>query len=158
MARPTARLHMFLCGVVWIDYTKRTDIDYKKYLGPNWKPTFDGAGIQVCNHQSWFDIMALIGRDFPSFIAAESVSKILFVGRVATAAGTVYTVRGGTKESRAETAAIIAKRQIEGERGERPIVTIFPEGCTTNGKCMIKMKKGAFGALRAVKPNVLTYK
>ena len=38
------------------------------------------------------------------------------------------------------------------------MVSLFPEGCTTNGQCMIKMKKGAFAALRAVRPLVFKYK
>ena len=29
---------------------------------------------------------------------------------------------------------------------------IFPEGCTTNGKQLIKFKKGAFASLMPVKP------
>jgi hypothetical protein len=31
--------------VVRIEDNKRSDVSYKKYLGPEWKPTFDGAGI-----------------------------------------------------------------------------------------------------------------
>lgn len=31
-------------------------------------------------------------------------------------------------------------------------ITIFPEGCTTNGEYVIMFKKGAFSGLRAVKP------
>ena len=29
---------------------KRVNVDYKEYLGPDWKPTFTGAGISVSNH------------------------------------------------------------------------------------------------------------
>ena len=36
-------------------------------------------------------------------------------------------------------------------------MTLFPEGCTTNGECMVKYKKGAFASLKAVRPVVLTY-
>ena len=39
------------------------------------------------------------------------------------------------------------------ERGEKPHFVIFPEGATTNGTSLIEFKKGAFAALRAVKPH-----
>jgi hypothetical protein len=43
-------------------------------------------------------------------------------------------------------------RAILGEKGNMPPITIFPEGCTTNGESVIQFKKGAFASLRAVKP------
>ena len=51
----------------------------------------------------------------------------------------------------------ILDRQQATERGEFPITTIFPEGCTTNGSCIVKFKKGAFAALRPLKPIVFRY-
>ena len=39
-----------------------------------------------------------------------------------------------------------------------PLVTIFPEGCTTNGQCIINFKKGAFAALKPVRPVIFKYK
>jgi len=46
----------------------------------------------------------------------------------------------------------IEERQILGEQGKMPSLTIYPEGCTTNGTCIIQFRKGAFGSLRKVKP------
>lgn len=37
------------------------------------------------------------------------------------------------------------------------MLTIYPEGCTTNGTHLIKFKKGAFASLRAVRPSVMKY-
>ena len=48
--KPFARLHMLMCGVTWIKYSRRRDVSYEKYLGPDWKPSFEGAGLQVANH------------------------------------------------------------------------------------------------------------
>ena len=106
----------------------------------------------------WLDIMAMMYYEFPSFIADKSVRDILAVGTIACIAQTVFTERGGTSEARRQTREILEKRQIQGEKGEMPTVTLFPEGATTNGSCMIKMKKGAFAALRPLKPIVLMYK
>ena len=55
-----SRIHMLAGGVIWCNFTKKPEVCYKKWLGPYWKPTFEGAGIQVSNHQSWIDIMALL--------------------------------------------------------------------------------------------------
>ncbi len=38
------------------------------------------------------------------------------------------------------------------EKGESPPLLIYPEGCTTNGRCLVKFRKGAFASLRGVKP------
>jgi len=97
--------------------------------------------------------------DFPSYIASKSVKKIPIVGRVATAAGTVFVQRGGgDKEQRAQVLKNLIERQMQAERGERPIINMYPEGCTTNGSCIVKMKKGAFQALRPLKIQTFKFK
>lgn len=45
LIKPFARLHMLCGGVVWVSREQRLDINYNKYLGPEWKPSFEGAGI-----------------------------------------------------------------------------------------------------------------
>jgi hypothetical protein len=42
---PFFRLLMFVVGVTWLDKEQKRDINYQKYLGPEWKPTFSGHGI-----------------------------------------------------------------------------------------------------------------
>lgn len=39
------RLMLFGCGVWWINKSFRSDKCYRKYLGPEWKASFEGAGI-----------------------------------------------------------------------------------------------------------------
>jgi len=48
--KPPLRVFLFTAGVTWMSKGRKRDIDYKKWLGPDWKLTFDGAGIQVSNH------------------------------------------------------------------------------------------------------------
>ena len=98
--KPAARIHMLMSGVVWLNYNRRKDVSYKEWLGPDWKPTFDGAGIQVCNHQCWLDIMSLLWTEFPSFIADSKVRDLPGIGIIAVSAQSVFTVRGGTSEAR----------------------------------------------------------
>ena len=84
--KPHTRLHMLMCGVSWIKYNRRSDVNYEKYLGPDWKPSFEGAGLQVCNHQCWLDIMLLLFTEFPSFIADSAVRDLPGIGIIAVSA------------------------------------------------------------------------
>ncbi len=43
------RLLIFFAGVVWIK-VERPEADYSKYLGPDWKPTYEGASTLISNH------------------------------------------------------------------------------------------------------------
>lgn len=59
--KPTVRAIMLGAGIVWVDYEHRKDVDYKKWLGPDWKCSFNGAGLMVCNHSlGWMDILITI--------------------------------------------------------------------------------------------------
>ena len=57
-----------------------------------------------------------------------------------------------SKESRAQVFELIEKRQEQAERGEAPPIFVFPEGSTSNGKCLLTFKSGAFSSLKPVKP------
>ena len=46
---------------------------------------------------------------------------------------------------------------MKSELGLFPHITIYPEGCTTNGEGILTFKKGAFASLRPVRPIVLKY-
>jgi hypothetical protein len=39
-----------------------TDFDYKQYLGPDWKPSFEEAGTVVSTHQTFLDVMVHMTR------------------------------------------------------------------------------------------------
>ena len=43
--KPFARIHMWCSGVVRVNYKENPNVCYKKYLGEDWVPKFDGAGI-----------------------------------------------------------------------------------------------------------------
>ena len=50
------RICMFLSGILWLKVERVEDSDYRKWLGPDWKPQWRGAGTLVANHVSWLDI------------------------------------------------------------------------------------------------------
>lgn len=135
------------------------EADYRKWLGPEWKPRYDRYGIQVSNHQSYLDIFMqfVLDERVCGFIQRNGIKKTPCIGYIAEVIGGVFVKRGSTKEKRAETIRIIQERQMESEQGLRPPIHIFPEGANTNGSCILKFKKGAFASLKAVKPQCFCY-
>ena len=73
------------------------DVDYKKYLGPDWKPSKEPPTGIICNHQSWFDIFVNMYFQSPSHIAKASVRKIPFIGPCAAMFGCLFIERDKTQ-------------------------------------------------------------
>ena len=95
------RLHMLLAGVIWIkkEYVVE-ESGYEKWLGPDWKPKWEGAGTLVSNHVCWMDILTLLIVFFPSFVAKKEVKSYPGVGSIATAIDCLFVDRAGTKEEK----------------------------------------------------------
>ena len=47
-----------IVGYIWTGF-RRHEADYKKWLGPDWKPKYEGAGISLMNHSSPFDTIMM---------------------------------------------------------------------------------------------------
>ena len=150
------RLKLLMIGVFLNQ--KRVEKDYSKWLGPDWKPTFEGYGIQVSNHISWLDILALVNVQHVGFIADVLVRDIPLIGSIAEAISSTFLKRAASKEEREKTLQDIMARQIRSEQGEMVPLHIFPEACSTNGTHVIKLSKGAFYSLRKVRPTVFSYR
>lgn len=100
---------LFTAGLVYVD-VEYVNCDYTKYLGPNWKPSYTGAGTIVSNHISWMDIVYCLSYFFPSFLSKKSVQNIPGVGRIATAIDCVFLDRAGTKEEKIAVGKAIEQR------------------------------------------------
>lgn len=59
MGQLSGRLHLLIAGVYWINYEYVEDCGYQKWLGPEWKPQWEGSGTIVSNHVCWMDILSL---------------------------------------------------------------------------------------------------
>jgi 1-acyl-sn-glycerol-3-phosphate acyltransferase len=146
----------------YLPFKKRVDYDYSKYLGKDWKKTYDGAGIFVQNHQTPQDVMMswMVQRPQPGALGKRESLKVpltkYLVGPLE------FMLVGRDKKDSAEVRARLLEdiktRQIKAENGEMPPLLIYPEGATTNGSHIIKFKKGAFMSLRKIKPHVSTFK
>ena len=63
-----------LFGCIWYS-THRPKGDDSKWLGPDWKPHYDGATMYISNHMNWNEIFNtfLFVRPMPGFIAKIGV-------------------------------------------------------------------------------------
>ena len=68
-----------------VEYVSTGEGDYKRWLGPDWKPTFEGASTIVSNHVCHMDILLVMSVLFPSFMAKASIRNFPFVGYIAVA-------------------------------------------------------------------------
>lgn len=134
------------------------EFDYKKYLGPDWKPNKNlKPSTIISNHQSWMDIMVHSTRQPPSHVAKVTTKKVPFLGYVSQAVGCLYTDRSGQKNVNQGLTDVISERQQMCEKGLYPPLIIYPEGGTSNGKQLLKFKRGAFMGLHSIQPIVIKY-
>ena len=131
-------------------------VDYKKYLGPDWKASFEKPTAIVCNHQSWLDIMVNMYQQSPSHVAKEATKNIPFVGKCSEMYGCLF-IKRGDKDSKRDMFTQIAERQIEIEKGLYPPLIFYAEGGTSNGKQLLQFKQGGFFSLKSVQPQIITY-
>lgn len=131
--------------------------DYKEYLGPDWKPRYDGHCTLVSNHVSWWDILVHLSVGQVSFTAKAATTKIPFVGPVSKSIGCLYFDRGDSK-SRKDVMVSLEERYKLIKEGKYPQLIMNAEGGTTNGRYLVKFKKGAFVGNYPCKPVVLKYK
>jgi hypothetical protein len=101
LMKSAAQVCLFLTGYIWVKYEEDKEIDYREYLGADWKAEWDGAPTLIANHTSWLDIMYAVSFSFSGFVARSSVEKIWGVGPCATILGSVYINRvSSSKEAK----------------------------------------------------------
>jgi 1-acyl-sn-glycerol-3-phosphate acyltransferase len=79
-----ARIVLFaVSSTLWISRSRK-NVCYKKYLGPDWEPDFDGrAGTTVSNHQSFVDIFIHAMYQIPAFVMKKKSLKFPFLKQLA---------------------------------------------------------------------------
>lgn len=110
--------------------------------------------LMAANHVSWLDIPVLGGLAPVAFLAKAEIRRWPLVGRLASAAGTLYIERG--RHHASAVAAAMAARLGEG-RG----ILFFPEGTTTRGpgirRFLWPLFRAAVDAGTPVQPVALRY-
>lgn len=140
--RLCCRIVLFWFGFMWIKVRGKLE---------------SGVGVLISNHCSFLDGFIWIAIGAPRVLAEESNFKdpIMQVG--AKALGIVTFDRSG-QESRRKARELMATAAKEAVQGEAPPILVFPAGTTTNLRCLITFKDGAFAPGLPVQPALLRYR
>ena len=147
--------------VVWRKYTV-DEVDYSKYLGPDWKEKqFKGKRVStICgNHYSNLDHMILLVNPWmrqisPRWTPAEFCKAVPFMHAFTSCFQGVFITRTGDSGSMKAQVDNLSRAQKEAENSEADFapLCIFPEACCSNGLYLSKFRRGAFVAEVAIQP------
>ena len=104
---------MMLLAGAGMPYYKleRPNVDWKKYLGPDWKPSYESPSTVIANHSSWIDICLMTILKFPSFTPKIGIKKWPVFGPVSDIVFNSYFInRAGTPEERHQIVLDIVER------------------------------------------------
>lgn len=114
-----------------------------------------GAKLIVANHVSWLDIVAINAVVPARFVSKAEVATWPLVGRMVTAAGTLYLQRERRRDA-VRVLGLMAQALREGHT-----VAVFPEGTTANGHQLLpfhaNMLQAAIDVAAPVQPVALNY-
>ena len=124
-----------------------------------WSIKHDGdpvarAPLVVSNHSSVGDVLYLVWKLAPSFVAKKEAKRIPYIGQAARFLGCIFVDRTDVA-SRAKARERIQAR-ASGKASGPPLV-IFPEGTTSNGLSLLTFERGAFAGGNPVSPVAISY-
>ena len=83
--RIVGKIGLVLWGCPFVS-EKRVKVDYSKYLGPDWKLTYERPSTIISNHTNLLDIAIHMYRGTPSHVTKEAVLTFPIIGNVLKAA------------------------------------------------------------------------
>ncbi len=92
------------------------------------------AGLLVCNHLTYLDILVLSALTPAIFVAKREVKRWPVFGWFARCAGTLFVDR----EKRIQVAAL--NRSLEAILDQGALVVLFPEGTSSDGRTVLPFK------------------
>lgn len=107
--------------------------------------TPEAGALQVANHVSWADIVALGASTPAAFVARADLARWPILGVLARLAGTIFVARDRRAGVRGQVAAVAAGLHAG-------TVVLFPEGTTGNGGCVLPFRPALFAAAARVQP------
>ena len=146
----------FLNGISIIKKELEYEEIYKKYLGPEY--SFDPNekySLIISNHIGFYEVVGQMILNSAGFLAKNVVSNYCFVGPIAKGINCLF-VKRENKENREKIFELLEERQRDFYEGKiKTPLCLFPEGTTTNGRYILKFKRGAFYALLPIKPQII---
>jgi len=136
------RVMLFWFGFIWIKVRGKMQT---------------GVGVLISNHCSLLDGFIWAAFCGPRILAEESNFRHPVMQVAAKALGIVTFDRSG-QESRRKARELMAAAAREAVQGEAPPILVFPAGTTTNLRCLITFKDGAFAPGLPVQPAILQYR
>ena len=128
---------------------------YKKYLGKDY--SFDPNekySLIISNHLGFYDVVLNMAINSTGFIARDATKDYLLVGTISKGINCLF-VKRESEEDRMRIFAHLEQRQKDFYNGKNLApLCLFPEGTTTNGKYILKFKRGAFYHLLPIKPQI----
>ena len=109
-----------------------------------------GPVLLVANHVSWLDIVVLLASCPCRFVSKVEVGRWPVIGTLTHAAGTLFIAR----ESRRDALRVVHQmaQALQPETGL--VLTIFPEGTTSNGQQVLPFHANLFQAAIAAEAPV----
>ena len=129
---------------------------YRKYLGQDYEFNPDEKySLIISNHTGFYDIIMNMAIHSCGFLAKEETKNYFLVGTISKGLNCLF-VKRESKTDRERIFTELEKRQKDFYDGKilTPIC-LFPEGTTTNGKYILKFKRGAFYNLLPIKPQII---
>ncbi len=131
-------------------YSMPTRVLSLKDYWADYKPVQDVSRppLIISNHVSYLDMWTLLHIDEnPGFLAKASIRNLFIVGHFAKIHHCIFFNRDDPIE-RERITTMIGERCKLVEEGKMMPLLIFPEGTTTNGRALMKFKKGVFSPMK----------
>ena len=129
---------------------------YKKYLGEDYSfSPNEKYSLIISNHTGFYDIIMNMAINSCGFMAKDETKDVPLVGIIAKGINCLF-VKRESEADRERIFSVLEQRQRDFYEGNilAPLL-LFPEGTTTNGKYILKFKKGAFYNLLPIKPQLI---
>ena len=129
---------------------------YKKYLGEDYPfNPLEHYSLIISNHTGFYDIIMNMSVNSCGFLAKDETQNYPFISSIAKGINCLF-VKRESEEDRKRIFDQLKERQNEFYEGNilSPLL-LFPEGTTTNGKYILKFKRGAFYSLLPIKPQII---